>query len=344
MNYALPKPKTHLEDTKQAKDDSNNNINHKKSTDFKLSNKKQSTPSPSDIINSNFVLLNQIGKGAFGQLYLAYSIRDDIEVAVKKEIKKPQKTPQLYTESKVYQELLSISPSLDHSGTILLPQTECQGIAKFYGWGELTDSYYLIIEFLGPNLNELLLYCNTKKFTILTVSLIGLQILNRIEAIHKHNFLHRDIKPENFMIGNNCNSNAIYMIDFGLSKRYKNSKNHQHIRYREGRNLTGTARYVSINTHLGIEQSRRDDLESIGYLLIFFLKGSLPWQGLKVNEKYHCIMEKKLQIPTEILTFGLPDEICSYMNYVKNLKFEERPDYDYLKNLFVQILKNCVSQ
>jgi serine/threonine protein kinase len=227
-----------------------------------------------------------------------------MEVAIKKEVKKPGKVPQLRTEAKIYQSLLSIQPQ-DISGNKALSQEDIQGVPKFYGMGELIDYYYLIIEFLGPNLVELLNYCKTKKFTISTVCLIAMQIINRIENIHKHNFIHRDIKPENFLIGSQDKSNVIYLIDFGLSKRYKNPKNHQHIPYREGRALTGTARYVSISTHLGIEQSRRDDLESIGYVFVFFLKGNLPWQGLKNGgDKYQRIMERKLQIPTEILCYS----------------------------------------
>ena len=136
-------------------------------------------------------------------------------------------------------------------------------------------------------------------------------------------------------------TSEIIIIDFGLSKRYKNPKTHQHIPYREGRSLTGTARYVSINTHLGIEQSRRDDLESIGYVFVYFLKGVLPWQGLKTGNRYTRIMEKKLQIPTEILCYGLPEELIFYLNYCKSLRFEDRPDYDYLRGLFIKLLGTC---
>ena len=295
-----------------------------------------------DLIAENFVLLTEIGHGAFGQIYLSFNMRDNIEVAVKKEMKKPQKIPQLRTEAKIYQTLLNIPLNSDMSGMSALAQEDVQGVTKFYGMGELIDCYYLIIEFLGPNLIELLNYCGMKKFTIATVCLLALQILNRIENLHKHHFIHRDIKPENFLIGTENKSNIVYLVDFGLSKRYKNPKNHQHIPYREGRFLTGTARYVSINTHLGIEQSRRDDLESIGYVMVFFLKGSLPWQGLKTGtDKYTRIMEKKLQIPTEILCFGLPDEISIYLNYCKSLRFEDRPDYDYLRGLFIKLLGTC---
>ncbi len=297
-----------------------------------------------DLIAENFVMLTLIGKGAFGQIFLSYNMRDNVEVSIKKEIKKPQKTPQLKTEAKIYQTLLNIS-SQDITGVKALSQDDVQGVPRFYGMGEIIDCYYLIIEFLGPNLIELFNYCNCHKFTISTVCLIALQMLNRIENLHKHHYIHRDIKPENFLIGTKDKSNIVFLIDFGLSKRYKNPKNHQHIPYREGRSLTGTARYVSINTHLGIEQSRRDDLESIGYVLIFFLKGCLPWQGLKNGgDKYQRIMEKKLQIPTEILCYGLPDEIVFYLNYCKSLRFEDRPDYDYLRGLFIKLLGNCNTQ
>ena len=293
-----------------------------------------------DLIAENFVILHLIGQGAFGQIYISYNMRDNCAVAIKKEIKKPQKNPQLKTESKIYQSLLKINAD-DISGVKTFTQDEVQGVPKFYGAGELSDSYYLITDFLGPNLLELFEYCGMHKFTISTVCLIALQMLNRIENLHKHNYIHRDIKPENFLIGMQEKANIIYLIDFGLSKRFKNPKTHQHIPYREDRTLTGTARYVSINTHLGIEQSRRDDLESIGYLLVYFLKGVLPWQGLKNGNRYTRIMEKKLQIPTEILCYGLPEELIFYLNYCKSLRFEDRPDYDYLRGLFIKLLGTC---
>ena len=293
-----------------------------------------------DLIAENFVVLHLIGQGAFGQIFISYNMRDNAAVAIKKEIKKPQKNPQLKTESKIYQTLLKINAD-DISGVKTFTQDEVQGVPKFYGAGELSDSYYLITEFLGPNILELFEYCGMHKFTISTVCLIALQMLNRIENLHKHNYIHRDIKPENFLIGMQEKANIIYLIDFGLSKRFKNPKTHQHIPYREDRTLTGTARYVSINTHLGIEQSRRDDLESIGYLLVYFLKGALPWQGLKNGNRYTRIMEKKLQIPTEILCYGLPEELIFYLNYCKSLRFEDRPDYDYLRGLFIKLLGTC---
>ena len=320
---------------------------HKKNNSEDLSDEEQQEKEDKknqlilkDLIAENFVILHLIGQGAFGQIYISYNMRDNVAVSIKKEIKKPQKVPQLKTESKIYQSLLKINAD-DISGVKTFTQDEVQGVPKFYGAGELVDSYYLIMDFLGPNLLELFEYCGMHKFTISTVCLIALQMLNRIENLHKHNYIHRDIKPENFLIGMQEKANIIHLIDFGLSKRFKNPKTHQHIPYREDRTLTGTARYVSINTHLGIEQSRRDDLESIGYVLVYFLKGVLPWQGLKNGNRYTRIMEKKLQIPTEILCYGLPEELIFYLNYCKSLRFEDRPDYDYLRGLFIKLLGTC---
>ena len=334
----------HNKHKQQHHDSHNNSSSHNSHSSIKSNNNNNHNHNiMKDLIAENFVILTLIGKGAFGQIYLSYNMRENVEVAIKKELKRPQKAAQLRMEAKLYQSLLNIPPQ-DMSGVKALAQEDVQGVPHFYGMGELIDSYYLIMEFLGPNLVELLNYCHTRKFTISTVCLIALQVLNRIENIHKHNFIHRDIKPENFLIGTQEKSNIIFLIDFGLSKRYKNPKNHQHIPYREGRPLTGTARYVSINTHLGIEQSRRDDLESIGYVFVFFLKGNLPWQGLKNGgDKYQRIMEKKLQIPTEILCYGLPDELVYYLNYCKSLRFEDRPDYDYLRGLFIKLLGTCNS-
>ena len=329
------------EEEERKKKKKNKKHRHKKSSESESDDEeKKNQLILKDLIAENFVLLHLIGKGSFGQIYISYNMRDNIAVSIKKEIKIPQKVPQLKTESKVYQTLLNINAE-DITGAKPFNQDEVQGVPKFYGVGELTDSYYLIMEFLGPNLLELFEYCGCHKFTISTVCLLALQILNRIENIHKHYYIHRDIKPENFLIGMEEKANIIYLIDFGLSKRYKNPKTHQHIPYREGRSLSGTARYVSINMHLGIEQSRRDDLESIGYLFVYFLKGALPWQGLKNGNRYNRIMEKKLQIPTEILCYGLPEEIIFYLNYCKSLRFEDRPDYDYLRGLFIKLLGTC---
>ena len=142
-------------------------------------------------------------------------------------------------------------------------------------------------------------------------------------------------------LGEHCKS--VYLIDFGLAKRYRDPRTLTHIPYRENKSLTGTARYASLSTHLGIEQSRRDDLESLGYLMVYFLKGRLPWQGIQAvdkEDKYANILAKKRTTTIESLCTDLPPEFALYFNYVRSLGFEERPDYTYarkiLKSIFVQ--------
>jgi len=164
------------------------------------------------------------------------------------------------------------------------------------------------MELIGPSLEDLLVYCG-QKFSLRTTLLITDQLISRIEHIHSKNFIHRDVKPDNFLVGLGKNSNRIYVIDFGLAKRFRDNKTQQHIPYKENRSLTGTVRYASINAHLGIEQSRRDDLESLGYVLVYFKKGKLPWQGIAAEtkaENYQKIMEKKMSLSVEQLCDTLP--------------------------------------
>ena len=137
------------------------------------------------------------------------------------------------------------------------------------------------------------------------------------------------------------NTPLLYLIDFGLAKKYRSSKNLQHIQFKNNKKLTGTARYASINALRGVEQSRRDDLEAIGYVLMYFLRGSLPWQGLKVDKKedrYRKIYEKKKITTPEELCLNYPVEFCQYITYCRNLAFEQEPDYNYLRGLFKKIM------
>ena len=165
--------------------------------------------------------------------------------------------------------------------------------------------------------------------------------MQRIEHVHSKGLIHRDIKPDNFLAGIGRNRSLIYLIDFGLSKRYRETKTGDHIPYKSGKSLTGTARYASLNTHLGIEQSRRDDLESLGFVLLYHLKGSLPWQGLKVKnkqEKYDVIKDKKKNTTIESLCYGQPEEFANYLNACRKLRFDEKPDYDSLRKLFKELM------
>ncbi len=139
----------------------------------------------------------------------------------------------------------------------------------------------MVMDLMGPSLEDLYKFCGGR-FSLKTTLMVGYQMLGTIQRLHGKNYVHRDIKPENFLMGLGKKSHMVHIIDFGLAKRYRDSKTHQHIQYKENKNLTGTARYASVNAHLGIEQSRRDDLESIGYVLVYLANGTLPWQNLQV--------------------------------------------------------------
>ncbi|KAK4407247.1 Casein kinase-like protein 11 [Sesamum angolense] len=270
------------------------------------------------VVGGKFKLGRKIGGGSFGELFLGVNIQNGEEVAIKLE---PVKTkhPQLHYESKIYMLL--------QGGT---------GIPNLKWFGVESEYNVMVIDLLGPSLEDLFNYCN-RKFSLKTVLMLADQLINRVEYMHTRGFLHRDIKPDNFLMGLGRKANQVYIIDFGLAKKYRDLQTHKHIPYRENKNLTGTARYASVNTHLGVEQSRRDDLESLGYVLMYFLRGSLPWQGLKAGtkkQKYDKISEKKMLTPFEVLCKSYPSEFISYFHYCRSLRFEDKPDYSYLKRLF----------
>lgn len=197
------------------------------------------------------------------------------------------------------------------------------------------------MDLLGPSLEDLFGYCS-RHFSVKTVLMLADQMIDRIEYVHSKLLIHRDIKPDNFLMGRGRLCNKLYLIDFGLAKRYRDRRTKQHIFYRHDKNLTGTARYASINAHFGIEQSRRDDMESIGYVLMYFNRGSLPWQGLKAatkKQKYERISQKKLSTPIEVLCKGFPTEFAMYLNYCRGMRFEDAPDYMYLRQLFRILLR-----
>ena len=192
------------------------------------------------------------------------------------------------------------------------------------------------MELLGPNIEELMEFCRGSLSPACTI-VLAQQFLSLIEYFHQKGFIHRDIKPENFMMGREGSAHTAYIIDYGLAKCYCNPETKEHIPYKENKPLTGTARYASLNTHMGMEQSRRDDLECLAFTLVYISKGVLPWQEVQArdkDEKHQKIFEKKKNIPLEVLCKGLPIEFKNLFIYCRGLKFEEEPDYSLLKKSF----------
>ena len=197
------------------------------------------------------------------------------------------------------------------------------------------------MDLLGHNLEELMKHNSSKRFSLKSVLMIADQMLTRLNNLHDKDYIHRDLKPENCVIGLEEKENIVFLIDFGLSRKYRDSRTNEHIPYKEGKSILGTVRYISIYTHFGIEQSRRDDIESLGYILVYLAKGILPWQGQKAKtkkEKYKIIMDKKLEFKPEMLCHGLPDEFRQFFEYIRGVQFTEKPDYSFLHGLFNKIM------
>jgi len=273
-------------------------------------------------VGGKFRLGRKIGSGSFGDIYVGTNVLTGEECAVKIESVK-SKHPQLLFESKLYKIL---------EGGV--------GIPAVHWYGQEWDYNVMVLDLLGPSLEDLFEFCR-RKFSLKTVLMLADQVISRVEYVHAKNFIHRDNKPNNFLVGLGKKENQIHLIDFGLAKKYRDLKTQVHIVYKENKSLTGTARYVSVNTHLGIEQSRRDDLEAVGHMLMYFNLGSLPWQGIKANskkEKYAMIMDRKMCVSVEDLCKDFPQEFATYINYCRTLRFEDRPDYAYLRRLMKDLL------
>ncbi|KAJ3725817.1 CK1/CK1/CK1-G protein kinase [Lentinula raphanica] len=281
--------------------------------------------STANVVGVHYRVGKKIGEGSFGVIFEGTNLLNSQTVAIKFEPRKAE-APQLRDECRSYRILAG-----------------CTGIPQIYHFGQEGLHNILVIDLLGPSLEDLFDMCG-RKFSIKTVCMAARQMVSRVQTIHEKNLIYRDIKPDNFLIGRpgTKGANVIHVVDFGMAKQYRDPKTKQHIPYRERKSLSGTARYMSINTHLGREQSRRDDLEALGHVFMYFLRGSLPWQGLKAatnKQKYEKIGEKKQTTPIKELCEGFPEEFGIYLNYVRKLGFEETPDYDFLRELFAKVIK-----
>lgn len=283
------------------------------------------TSTASTIVGAHYQVGKKLGEGSFGVIYEGLNLLNNQSVAIKFEPRKSE-VPQLRDEYRTYKILAGTS-----------------GVPAAYYFGHEGLHNVLVIDLLGPSLEDLFDICS-RKHSIKTVAMVAKQMISRVQSVHERNLIYRDIKPDNFLIGRPGTkyANMVFLVDYGMAKLYRDPKTKKHIPYRERRSLSGTARYMSINTHLGREQSRRDDLEALGHVFMYFLRGSLPWQGLKAatnKQKYEKIGEKKQTTAIKDLCGAFPEEFGIYLQYVRKLGFEETPDYDFLRELFDKVLE-----
>eukprot|EP01032_Pedospumella_encystans_P011302 gene11302-13148_t len=262
-----------------------------------------------------YTILSKVGGGGFGEVFLGKDNVTGQEVAIKVE-QVGYREPQLRHEYKVYREL--------ERRSVTLPTGFCRAV-KFHG----TEQHnYMVMDLLGSSLSDLFRNTCSKKFSLKTVLQIADQVLERIEVFHSVNLIHRDISSGNFMIGRH-DPDTIYFIDFGMSTRYRDPHTLEHNVERSAASRRGTTRYASINNLLGKQQSRRDDLESIAYILIRFLRRELPWEHVSsthFDKPHRVVRDMKINMPISTLCEGLPNVFADFLRYARDLQFAEEPD------------------
>ena len=273
-------------------------------------------------VGDRFHFVSRIGAGAFGQVFQGIDLTNNRNVAVKIE-KRGFNHPQLDTEVRVYK-LLNREPK--------------PGVPAVYYRGNEGLFYILVMDLLGPNIEDLLAFCEPR-FSLKTLFMLSLQMLQCIKNLHDIGYIHRDIKPENFTMGIGGLANHVYLVDFGLARKYTDNQG-KHIPFKAGKGFTGTARYASTCAHLGQEQSRRDDMESFSYVLAILGNGSLPWQGVRASDrvqKKRIIQQMKIQNTVTDIMGSLPKCFHDIATHIKGLKFDERPDYEWIKTSLHQM-------
>ncbi|KAK4980808.1 hypothetical protein LTR28_000791 [Elasticomyces elasticus] len=270
-------------------------------------------------IDSKYSLVRKLGEGGFGAVYLGRDFDTGEEVALKLEHR--DQCPSILEEE--------VETYATFQGLPGFPEV------YWYGWQD--DYKVMVFELLGPSLEDLFVFCG-RRFSLKTTIMIMDQLLLRLEALHSKGLLHRDVKPQNCLLGNGTNGNVVYVTDFGLAQEY--AAKFDDFKEFPGRRsrLVGTARYASIRGHSG----QGDDLESLGYMMIYFMRGGLPWQGLKAHsreEKDWLVKEKKIALGIEELCSGLPEEFAEYMRLVKSVQQEPVPNYTTLRDLFGRVAR-----
>eukprot|EP00440_Ansanella_granifera_P045874 gb/GFBE01049691.1/.p1 GENE.gb/GFBE01049691.1/~~gb/GFBE01049691.1/.p1 ORF type:complete len:346 (+),score=33.33 gb/GFBE01049691.1/:1-1038(+) len=271
-----------------------------------------------------------IGRGSFGEVYSGKMLKTGKDVAVKLEsIHAPSNKLKLLSEARNY-ELLEGSPGVPH----------------LYWYGTEGDLNIMVIDLLGPSL-ERVFQTSGRVFDLKTTLALGIQMIDCIEGVHNCGLIHRDVKPANILMGGASDPYLLHLVDFGLAKRYIEKRSEQHIRLRTKKAFTGTATFASARTHLGLEQSRRDDLEAVGFILVYFLRGRLPWQDLQTDTgstREEKITEMKSRLSPHDLCEGLPEELTVFLEYCKALGFQDKPDYNLLRCLLRGRLINEISR
>ncbi|KAF1958941.1 kinase-like protein [Byssothecium circinans] len=259
------------------------------------------------VVQDKYQIDLRLGGGSYGEVYQGHHLETGQEVALKLEYNEVNPS-QLDNEFEIYKEL--------DGGN---------GIPQVYWYGSECDFRVLAFELLGPSLEDLFNYCG-RKFSLKTVLLLADQLISRFQYIHSKGYIHRDVKPDNMLMGVGVRGNTVYTTDIGLGKEIEDPG-------RRTYSVIGTLRYASINAHLGKEQSPRDDMESLGYALLYFLKGSLPWQGLrcKSKEKEKIILETKRQAEKRSLFNGVPAE---FKKYFELIRLDKKLAYGRLRRLF----------
>ncbi|PYH46470.1 double-time [Aspergillus saccharolyticus JOP 1030-1] len=266
------------------------------------------------IVASRFKLLRYLGGGGYGEVFLAQDLETTTSIALKLEP-------------------LSTRNTLEHEN-LIYTAIRGTGIPKVYLYHPRIDDYRLLaVELLGPTLEDLFNYCS-REFSLKTVLMLADQLLVRMQHIHTAGYIHQDIKPENLLMGRGRKGSTLYINDFGLARRkVMASRNVRFWRGKMEKSVVGTFVYASRAAHLRHCQTYRDDMECVGYTLVEFLKGKLPWDHLD-HSKHRPIGEAKQKITVEKLCEGLPDEFQRYFHHIYSLRYNEMPDYEWLRGLF----------